>query len=191
MANGNTLLGSIQGVFHEVDPAGNEVSKTPTRGDTIDIRLMRFSPRGTLLLGAAKPKAVVEVGRNGEILRVLPLPGKGYKAIELPNGHILSGTGDQVKILELDAAGKQLSFVGGKAAHPTLQLDFCSGWDLLPNGNRVMANWQGHGDFPTAPHLVEFTPDNNVVWTWGDHEKAKQVTNVLFLDEGAAAGTRE
>jgi len=80
------------------------------------------------------------------------------------------------------ARAKILSFVGGKKEHPQLGLDFCSGWDLLPNGNRVMANWLGHGKHGQGVHLAEFTARNRLVWQWADHHLAQQVTNVLVLD---------
>ncbi len=182
LENGNTLLASISGTLYELDPSGKEISATPIDMPELDIRLIRLTPEGTLLIGAKKPMAVLEVTRSGTVLKTIPLPGKGYKAMLLPDGNILAGTGSMVKLLTLTPAGKTLAYVGGKAEHPKLGLDFCSGWDLLKNGNRVMANWQGHGNYPTAPHLIEFTPENKVVWTWGDHTIAKQITNVLFLE---------
>ena len=45
-----------------------------------------------------------------------------------------------------------------------------------------MANWLGHGKQGKAPHLIEFSPNNKVVWTWANHKTARQVTNVLLLD---------
>jgi hypothetical protein len=84
-------------------------------------------------------------------------------------------------VVELNVAGEIVSFVGGKQEHPELGLDFCSGWDLLPCGNIVMANWLGHNKHGAGPHLIEFSRDNEVVWSWADHEVATQVTNVKML----------
>ena len=182
LEDGHTLLASVTGDLYELDSAGNEVSNCRIALDPLSIRLMRCTPRDTLLVGAATPMAVLEVSRSGKVLRTIPLPGKGYVARLLPNGHVLAGAGAEARILEVDWDGTIFGFVGGKEAHPSLELDFCSGWDLLANGNRVMANWQGHGDFPNAPHLVEFSPDNRALWTWSDHNTAVQVTNVLVLE---------
>ncbi len=33
-----------------------------------------------------------------------------------------------------------------------------AGLQRLPNGNTVMSNWLGHGQFGKAPHLIEVTP---------------------------------
>lgn len=184
LANAHTLLGSIDGVLYEVDASGSEVSRTRIAAESVDMRVMRFTPEDTLLIGGIfdQRKVIAEVRRTGEIIKTWLLSDKGYKAVRLPNGNILAGTGDSVTVIEMDPTGKIVSSVGGKDAHPSLGLDFCSGWDLLPNGNILMTNWQGHLKESSAPHLVEFSPDNRVVWTWNDHVLARQVTNVLCLD---------
>lgn len=61
-------------------------------------------------------------------------------------------------------------------------LDFFSGFELLPNGHVVVANWLGRGKHEKGPHLVEFNDANECVWQWKDHVAARQVTNVLMLN---------
>jgi len=182
LANGNTLLCTSRGALYEVDRSGREVGKAQIAVKKLNMRLMRVLPSGNLLIGAAGPRAAIEVTRQGKVVKTMRLPNKGYTAIRLKDGRTMAGTGGDARIVTLDAGGKIVSQVGGKDAHPALGLDFCSGWDRLANGNCVMANWLGHGKRGTAPHLVEFTPDNKVVWTWEDHKMARQVTNVLVLD---------
>ena len=46
----------------------------------------------------------------------------------------------------------------------------------LPNGNTVMSNWLGHGQFGKAPHLIEVTRDKRVVWTFADHAAMKTIS---------------
>ena len=181
LENGETLLGRVDGTIYRLDPQGREIGVTPPP-TTLNIRLMRVAPDGSLVLSAADPRAIVEVDSAGRLLRQTPLPGKGYKSIRLDRGTYLSGTGDECKIAEIGRDGKILSYVGGKKEHPQLGLDFCSGWDLLPNGNRVMANWLGHGKHGKGVHLAEFTADNRLVWQWADHRLAQQVTNVVVLE---------
>ena len=41
---------------------------------------------------------------------------------------------------------------------PGISLKFIAGIQRLPNGNTVICNWLGHGQFGKAPHLVEITP---------------------------------
>ena len=181
LPDGNTLLCTRSGVLYEVDRTGREVRTCQIEVKKLNMRLMRVLRNGNLLIGSAAPRAAIEVTRRGKVVRTMRLPNKGYTAIRLEDGKTMAGTGGEARIVTLDVGGRIVSHVGGKDAHPELGLDFCSGWDRLPNGNCVMANWLGHRKRGTAPHLVEFSPDNKVVWTWGDHKMARQVTNVLMI----------
>lgn len=183
LANGNTLLGGVDASIYQVDASGKELARSkPT--EKLNVRLMRPLDEQHVLFSGATPHAMLEMTLDGKITKQIPLAGKakGYKSVRLPNGHYLTSTGDECKIAELDEHGAILSFVGGKQEHPSLGLDFCSGWDALPNGNRVMANWLGHGKHGTGVHLAEFTPANKLVWQWQDHKLAKQITNVKMLE---------
>jgi hypothetical protein len=57
-----------------------------------------------------------------------------------------------------------------------------TGLQRLPNGNTVMSNWLGHGQFGKAPHLIEVTRDKRVVWTFSDHQTMKTVSSIQLLD---------
>jgi hypothetical protein len=52
----------------------------------------------------------------------------------------------------------------------------------LPNGNTVLSNWLGHGQFRKAPHLIEVTPDKKVVWTFADHDTMRTISSVQLID---------
>ncbi len=184
LRNGHTLLGDIRGQFYIIDETGKEV-KTFKLEKKIDMRLIRFNAAGNMIIGTKFPRAVLEVDMNGTLIKELALPHKGYKVIEKTGGNLLATTGDAVKVVELDPEGKIIRFVGGKLEHPSLGLDFFSGFDTLANGNIVAANWLGHGKHGTAAHLIEFDANNKVVWKWSDHKMARQITNFLILDNFA------
>ena len=57
-----------------------------------------------------------------------------------------------------------------------------TGLQRLPNGNTVMTNWLGHGQFGKAPHVIEVTPDKKVVWTFADHKTMKTISSIQLLD---------
>ena len=128
------------------------------------------------------PCRAIEVNPAGKIVWQAPLPGKGYEAIRLPEGNTLVSTGGDARVIELSPDGRIVFAAGGKQAHPTLGLDWLSGFDRLQNGNIVVANWLGHGKVGAGPHLVEFDRNNRVVWKWEDHQQAATVTNVLVLN---------
>jgi len=185
LPNGNTLLGANGkggGIVYEIDREGKEVNAPRLLKGLRDLRLLRVLPNGNLTLSTSGPYRAVEVDGDGKIVWSGKLASKGYKVLRLPDGRTVASAGGQASVVTFDKAGAIVATVGGKEKHPTLGLDFCSGFDCLANGNIVMANWLGHGKLGKGVHLAEFTPDNRVVWTWADHKAAKSITNVLVLE---------
>jgi len=84
-------------------------------------------------------------------------------------------------VFEADAAGKTVWQIKD-AELPGIQLYFMAGLQRLPNGNTVVSNWLGHGNFGKAPHLIEVTPDKKVVWTYANHDAFKTISSVQLLD---------
>ena len=58
----------------------------------------------------------------------------------------------------------------------------CNDLWVLPSGNTVMTNWLGHGRLGTAPHIIEVTPEKEVVWTFSDHRTMKTIATIQLLD---------
>jgi hypothetical protein len=81
----------------------------------------------------------------------------------------------------VDQAGKTVWEVRGDEL-PGVSLKFMTGFQRLPNGNTVMSNWLGHGQFGTVPHVVEITPDKKVVWTFADHTTMRTISSIQLLD---------
>jgi len=190
LPDGTTLLGenAKQGIMlYVVDQEGKELSRKVLTPNTGAMRVLRIAENGNYLLNLAKPRRAVEITSGGEIVWEADLSqfgGKGYKVLKLGNGHYAASTGNGVKVVELDGYGKLVRFWGEqkKGDHPDWRLDFFSGFDVLPGGHVVAANWLGHGKHGGGPHLVEFDQKNDLVWQWEDHALAKQITNVLVLD---------
>ena len=184
LPDGNTVLGIGNDTLRTVDRAGSTVRSCTLPGAG-DLRVLNQDSEGNILLG-----------RNLDLFRVnstcqqqwtarLPAGGKAYSVIPRPGGvgGVWATSGGPTTVVEFDEQGQILRQVGGRAAHPTTTLDFFSGFKLLPNGNMVVANWQGYVDNPTdsTPHLIEFSPENELVWRWGNQTVARQITNVFVL----------
>jgi hypothetical protein len=189
LPNGNTMIGSSSTmpsvmVFHEVDPAGVEVAKVTVTG-LDSLRLARRLDNGNTLFTGEFPAMVYNVYEakpDGSILWSKPLPGKGYVAQRLPNGNTLATTGSTVTLVELDPSGAIVKTLGGLAAHPNDHLIWFSGFQVLANGNTVIANWLGDMKNGMGPHAVELDPSNKLVWSWQDFTAAMTVTNLLVLE---------
>lgn len=148
------------------------------------LRLARFTDNGRVLFTTGNPVRVVEwdLAANREVWSA-PLPGKGYVAVRRPDGTTVATTGGAVSVVEIARDGKITKTWLGEAYRKPYRLDWLSGFDILPNGHLVVANWLGHGAQGKGPHVIEVDADSRLVWSWEDHTAAKQVTNLLMLDD--------
>ena len=85
------------------------------------------------------------------------------------------------KLVEVDKDGKIVWQVTSDDL-PGISLKLMTGLQRLPNGNTVMSNWLGHGQFGKAPHVIEVTRDKKVVWTFADHKTMKTISSIQLLD---------
>jgi hypothetical protein len=190
LPDGTTLLGANakEGItLYKVTRDGKELSRQVIYPETGSLRVFRLTREGNYLFTVGMPRSAIEITPKGKIVwkrNLEPFSGKGYKVLKTDEGHYLASTGDGVKVIEFARDGSIVRYWGEekKGDHPAWRLDFFSGFDVLPTGNVVAANWLGHGKLGTGPHLVEFNAKNELVWQWEDHKLAKQITNVLMLD---------
>ena len=96
-------------------------------------------------------------------------------------GGAYATSGEPATVLEISGTGAILTTIGGRTKFP--DLDFFSGFQRLANGNYIVANWLGHVSSPASnrPHVVELTPANAMVWTWGNQSLARQINERLRL----------
>ena len=180
LKDGNYLLATESTLF-VCDPTGKQIKTIPVATDSTPyIRIVTVTREDTLLYTAKEPYCINELDMNGKVIATVRLPEKSYKVLRLDNGNYLASSGDLVSVLEVSPKGEVLKAYGGRKNHPELDLTFNSGWQQLSNGNVVATCWHGHGYKGNGPHLVEYSPSNEVVWTWSCSE-ASQITNVLVL----------
>ena len=190
LANGNTFVGECNtGRLLEVAPGGaivKEVRLLPEGrdGGHAYIRNARLLANGNYLVAHYGEQIVREYDPQGKIIREIPAAGAPHSVVRLPNGNTLISCGDRPgghRVVEVDAAGKTVWEVKDGDL-PGISLKFMTGFQRLPNGNTVMSNWLGHGQYGTSVHLVEVTPDKQVVWTFADHQTMKTISSIQLLD---------
>ncbi len=192
LPNGNTLIAGVDldtskgVVVLEIDAANAIKHKTVFPGDYV--RLIRETPQGTWLI--MNNTMIREGDRSGKILHEWTVAGfkHAWKAVRLPNGHILSSAGYGAFFVELDADGKELRRFAEKEKMPQeMHANFYAMFQLLPNGHIVVANWQNHG----AGHgkegiqMVEFDPAGDptkLLWQWSEAPIISSLQGVLVLD---------
>ena len=190
LANGNTFIGECNsGRLLEVEPSGRiakEVRLLPEGkdGGHLYMRNSRRLANGHYLVTNYGEQLVREYDAAGKVVRSIPAAGGPHSVARLPNGNTLISCGDLpggARVFEVDPSGKTVWQVQGDEL-PGISLKFIAGFHRLPNGNTLIANWLGHGQFGKAPHVIEITPDKRVAWTSANHQKMRTVSSVQALD---------
>lgn len=190
LANGNTFVGECNsGRLLELAPDGRivkEIRLLPegTNGGHVYMRNARRLANGHYLVTHYGEEKVCEYDPQGRCVWQVAAPGGPHTAARLPNGHTLIATGDKRKdprLSEVDADGKVVWELSNQDL-PGAPLKFLTGFHRLPNGNTLLSNWLGHGQFGTAPHLLEITPDKRVAWSYANHQDMKTISAVQVLD---------
>jgi hypothetical protein len=189
LPNGHTLLAGVNldgakgAVVLEVDAASAVVNKVDYPGTYV--RLLRQTGKGTFLL--MTDTMIREGDATGAIVWEAKVDGfrHAWKAVRLPNGHTLASAGYGAFLVELDPAGKIVRKFGAKGETPeAVNTNFYATFQLLPNGDVVVANWQGHGPGhgKSGVQLLEFDRAGAIVWQWSEVEKISSLQGVLVLD---------
>jgi hypothetical protein len=190
LTNGNTFIGECNsGRLLEVEPSGRiakEIRLLPEGkdGGHLYMRNARHLEDGHYLVAHYGDQVVREYDAAGQPLLSIPATGGPHSAARLPNGHTLISCGDLPggsRIFEVDKSGKTVWQVQNGDL-PGISLKFLAGFQRLPNGNTVVANWLGHSQFGKAPHLIEVTPDKRVAWTFANHESMRTIASLQLLD---------
>ena len=189
LRNGNTILTGYnwqgkQGlVLAEVDAAGatRHLINFPELNYT---RLVRETSSGTLLI--TSDTVVFESDNNGKILWKAKIVSTkrphSWQALRLANGQTIvsSGYAGNFQIFAKD--GSPVNSITGPAE---VNPNFYAGFQILKNGNLIVANWQGHGPTFGASglQLLEYTPNGKLVWSWKqDPTKYSSIQGVIVLD---------
>ena len=190
LANGNTFIAECNsGRLLEVTPDGKFVKDIRLLPEGKDgghayIRNARRLANGNYLVAHYGGQVVREYDATGKMVREIPAVGGPHSVARLANGNTIVSCGDAKggsRVFEVDSDGKTVWEVKGEEL-PNISFKFMTGFQRLPNGNTVMSNWLGHGQFGKSPHLIEVTPDKKVVWTFADHKTMKTISSIQLLD---------
>jgi hypothetical protein len=88
-------------------------------------------------------------------------------------------------MVEVGVDGKIVRQFGAAAdVPPEVHPYFYATFQLLPDGDVVVANWQGHGTGRnySGVQILEFDPKGAIVWQWSDRAFVSSLQAVLVLD---------
>ncbi|MDP9036933.1 MAG: hypothetical protein M3O50_19210 [Myxococcota bacterium] len=188
----NTLLAGVnwqgaQGiVLVEVSSAGVVQRKIVYPGFTY-VRLVRETPQGTFLV--TSNHTIFEGQADGTILWQTVLAStppvtnmNAWKALRLASGETVVSTGYAANFQILGTDHKVRQTITGPA---TVAPYFFGNFEVLPSGNFLVANWEGHGagSGNKGHQLLEFDPQGTLVWSWKqDPLYVSSIQDVIVLD---------
>ena len=189
LRDGNTLLTGIkwQGkegiVLVEVDSLGAVKHVVNFPGFDY-VRLVRETASGNFLI--TSNTLVFEGTRSGNIVWSTKISGvqnpHTWQALRLANGQTLVSAGFSKNFQLFSLDGKLVDTITGP---PEANPNFYAGFQILANGNYVVANWQGHGPTHGASgmQVLEYDPQHQLVWHWQqDAAKISSLQAVIILD---------
>ena len=179
---GVNLAGITGVVVLELDSHDHEVHRAIFPGDYV--RLIRQTEQETYLMCCND--RIREGAPDGRYLREFPVNGffHAWKALRRGENLIVTA-GYGAFVVELDTAGKILRKFGGKGSVPAeVNPFFYAMFQLMPNGNIMLANWQGHGSGHGGQgvQLLEFNACGQIVWSWSQPELISSLQGLLVLD---------
>ena len=195
LPDGNTFVGECNaGRLLTVNPKGEIVREVRLLPEGRDgghayMRNARLLDNGHYLVAHFGERVVREYDAAGGILREIPAPGGPHSIIRLPNGNTVVSCGDNkgvAQVIEVNPQGDTVWQVRGDEV-PGISLKFAAGIQRLANGNTLICNWLGHGQFGKSAHLIEITPDKRAVWSFADHQAMRTISNAVLLTEPKAA----
>lgn len=188
MPNGETMLARSGTTLSFLEPKTDMVKHEIKYEGYGYIRMVRPTPKGTFLLPADQNLA--EGDADGKILWKIQQPGWGHiwEALMLPDESIVLGTAFGASLDFLDPVTHKVVKQFGTKDMPdadTIRPNFFAEFQLLPNGNFITSNWQGHGggNGGSGIQILEFDPTGKVVWSYKqDPEDYSSIQGVMVLD---------
>ena len=189
LRNGNTLLAGVdwqnkKGVtLVEVDITGNQ-QHLVSFPEFNYVRLVRETSSRTYLITAGT--TVFEADKKSAILWRAQITGvekpNAWQAVRLSNGQTIVSGGYAKNFQVFSGDGSLQTTITGPA---DVNPNFYAGFQVLPNGNYVVTNWQGHGPKfgANGVQLLEYTAGGKLVWSWKqDAEKFSSLQGVIVLN---------
>ncbi len=129
-------------------------------------RQIRKSKKGTYLLPLLATSQILEVDKNGELLREITLEQGPFSVAQNKKGDLFAACGHSGYIYKVDGKSGEVTAISDKKAlSDSVNIEFGAEIAVLKNGNLLMANWLGHKGDLSQPILIEMTTEGEVVWT--------------------------
>lgn len=191
LPDGGILLGICgnPALFVEVDKEGKETHRV-----AFDLGIAKphsqfrqvFRLRnGNYLVPLMSARKVMEISRDGSLVKEYEVGGKVFSSLEMSDGNWLLPCGDDHCYVVMDGE------TGAKVKKVT-SVDVTGGafWFVaqvieLQNKHLLVCNWDGHtkGEVVDVPQLMELDEKGKVVWSLRDKQNVGKVSAAYYIDK--------
>lgn len=127
-------------------------------------RQVVLSKRNTFLIPLMGEGKLIEIDRKGNLMRAVEVGGNPFSVKYTGTETVLVSCGDAHKFVEVDLAEGKITREVTTDMLKDVSLLFVAELIRYPNGNILIANWNGHSNDKSQPKMVEIDRDNRVVW---------------------------
>jgi hypothetical protein len=204
LPNGNTVVlgNGDNGIYVcELDARADPVAGRVLVGaGLLKGRLVRHTTNDSLLFCSETDgkRVIHEASWSGGVKTLFRIPDgvpadSMLKAVRVAADRIVVSAGYSASLLLIDTARAEvLQIIGGKAQpepaglRRLLSPNFFSGFQLLPGGAYLVANWQGHGPSHAADgyQVLMYGANGELLWSFDQTEypQMASLNNVIALD---------
>jgi len=204
LVSGNTVVigNGGGGIFvWEVDPEGRPVrGRQQLVGGVDKARMIRLTAEGTFLFCSETDgkRLIHELSWQHGVSVLFEVPSgvpadSMVKAVRVSSDIVTVSTGYAASLLRIDTARKEvLQTIGGKSqsepsgAKRPLSPFFFSGYQMLDNGDYLIANWQGHSAERNGQgyQLLQYSRQGELLWFFDQtaFPVTSSLNNLIALD---------
>jgi hypothetical protein len=189
LRNGNTLLVGVnwqgkQGIVLAEINAAAAIQRLIVYPGFSYVRIVRETPSGNFLVSSND--TVFEGNASGQLVWQAKISSKvkphAWQPLRLANGETIVSSGYSANLQFFSKEGTLVKTITGP---DEVVPNFYAGLQILPNGNYVVINWEGHGKGhgATGTQLLEYTPEGKLAWSWKqDPTHFSSLHAVIILD---------
>ena len=107
---------------------------------------------------------VIELTRSNEVIRRIAVGGNPFSVKVMKDGNWIVACGDAHKYVTVDPGGQIVKKSVQAADISKVSMLFVAEPHCRPNGNIMIANWNGHSKDKNQPSLFEIDSKSRIVW---------------------------
>lgn len=171
LPKGGFMLGvcGIPARIVTLDKAGKVVREitfdTEIANTHSQFRQVTATKKGTYIVPLMARKEIIELSDDGKVLRRVKLDAGAFSVKVTKDGLWMASCGDAHKIEFINPKSGEPDRVINADDVEGVKMLFVGEIEVLPNGNLLVCNWNGHSKDKNQPKLYELDKQNNVVWT--------------------------